>query len=91
MLFLKQLDIKAYVTGAVQPKLNQKNLKSIPIVLPSNEICLKFDKLIKPLFDTFRKKDDERKILANIRDNLLPKLISGQIRIKDAEKFLEEI
>jgi type I restriction enzyme S subunit len=43
------------------------------------------------LFDTFRKKEDERKIIANIRDTLLPKLISGQIRIKDAEKFVERI
>jgi type I restriction enzyme S subunit len=34
--------------------------------------------------------DDESHMLANIRDALLPKLVSGEVRVKDAEKFVEK-
>ncbi len=89
-LFLQQTNIAAFVTGAVQPKLNQNNLKAIPFVLPKEPVCTAFSELIQPLFTKVRANVDESVILASLRETLLPKLISGEMRVTDAEKFLEE-
>ena len=43
-----------------------------------------------PIFERMKTADLESKTLAELRDTLLPKLISGELRIPDAEKFLEE-
>ena len=88
-LFLQQTNVAAFVTGAVQPKLNQKNLKAIPFVLPTGPVCRAFSDLIQPLFSKLRANADENATLAPLRDALLPKLISGELRVSDAEKFIE--
>jgi len=43
-----------------------------------------------PIDDSVRVKTEETVVLTELRDTLLPKLISGELRIPDAEKFLEE-
>ena len=78
-LFFKQTNIKGFVTGAVQPKINQANLKSIPINIPTKNILSEFDVIIQPLFNLFIKNNNENQRLSEIRDSLLPKLISGEI------------
>ena len=88
-LFLKQVNIRPYVTGAVQPKLNQRNLKSIPFVKPPQNICTVFSNLTDALFARLRSNTDECVTLSRLRDTLLPKLISGELRVPDAERILE--
>ncbi len=88
-LALRNTNIRAFVTGAVQPKLNQRNLMAIPFVLPPEQISNLFTLLIRPLFGRLRTNSDESRTLAAIRDTLLPKLISGEIRVNDADKFVE--
>ena len=80
-LLLKHTNITAFVTGAVQPKLNQKNLNAIPIVVPSNPTCRAFSRLVSPLFARLRYNVNECSLLAALRDALLPKLISGEVRV----------
>ena len=81
-LLLKHVNIMAFVTGAVQPKLNQKNLKAIPIVFPGEPIHAGFSELIAALFAKVRVNSDESDTLAVHRDTLLPKLISGDLRVE---------
>lgn len=50
-----------------------------------------FSELIQPLFAKVRVNTDENVTLASLRDTLLPKLISGELRVPDTEKFLEEV
>lgn len=90
MLFIAAQNITAYVTGAVQLKLNQKNMNSIPFIKADDEINSKFAALIAPLYEQLRQNTEESRSLAQLRDTLLPKLISGELRIKDAEAFLAE-
>jgi len=59
----------------------KKNLKEIAEV---------FGKMVSGFQTAIKVKDEESSTLAAIRDALLPKLISGEIRLKDAERFLEE-
>ena len=76
-LLLKQVPIMAFVTGAVQPKLSQRNLKAVPIVFPGQMVCREFSRLIRPQFKKVRDNSDEGELLAVQRDVLLPQLMSG--------------
>ena len=80
-LLLQQLDIQAFVTGAVQPKLSQRNLKAVPIVYPGPSICRAFSNLIGPAFEKVRDNVDESKLLSHQCDELLLKLVSGEVRV----------
>ena len=86
LLHLKQSNIAAFVTGAVQPKLNQGNMNRIPFMLPSEEIGQAFAKAIEPLFAQIRANSDQSRILATLRDTLLPKLLSGELSVREAER-----
>jgi len=82
--------VAPYVTGAVQPKLSQGRMNTMPFLFAGEKVCLEFQRLIEPWFTTYRKRSGESRTLAALRDALLPKLISGEIRVKDAERFLKE-
>lgn len=89
-MILKNTNIKPFVTGAVQPKVSQLNLKSIPFVYAQDEINKYFSSWISSLFGLICKNTDESKDLIQIRDTLLPKLISGELRVTDVETFNED-
>ena len=77
MIFIQQTNISAYITGAVQLKLNQKNMNSIPFLKANNAINAFFAEYIESLYAKIRKNFDENKVLEATRDLLLPKLLSG--------------
>jgi restriction endonuclease S subunit len=81
LLHLKNSNIAAFVTGAVQPKLNQGNMNRIPFILPSREVSEAFAKTIEPLFAEIRANADQSNTLATLRDTLLPKLLSGELSV----------
>jgi type I restriction enzyme, S subunit len=83
MLFISTQNISAYVTGAVQLKLNQKNMNSIPFIKAHNEINSKFAEVIAPLFAQYRSRIEELRSLTDLRDTLLPKLLSGELSVAD--------
>ncbi len=91
LCFLQQTDVAPYVTGAVQPKLNQKNLKMIPFSATGFNTSAAFECVVKPLFQLLRRNSEENRALIQIRDILLPKLMSGEIRLRDAEKAVEAV
>ena len=53
-LFLANTNMAPIVTGAAQPKINQANLKSFPITIPTSEVIEKFNALIQPFFDQIK-------------------------------------
>lgn len=84
MLHLQNSNIAAFVTGAVQPKLNQGNMNRIVFILPSSEIGNAFAKIIEPLFAQIRANTEQSRTLATLRDTLLPKLLSGELSVVQA-------
>lgn len=82
-VLLKQMNVTSIVTGAVQPKINQANLKALDVLIPSADVIEQFNALIAPLFAKIRVNHDENLYLADTRDALLPKLISGELSIVD--------
>jgi type I restriction enzyme, S subunit len=72
--------VAPYVTGAVQPKLSQGRMNVMPFVFAGDAVCRAFGQAVKPWFAKLRAGADEAKSLALLRDALLPKLISGDVR-----------
>lgn len=84
-LFFSLTNIKSIVTGAVQQKVSQQNLKKVPAIIPRKEALNAFDELIQPIFAQIRNLRDENARLAELRDTLLPKLMSGELDVSNIE------
>jgi type I restriction enzyme S subunit len=83
-------EIRRNANSGVQVNLSTSGIKNTPTVYPGIEIMRKFGSLMIPIFERIFLSKRENKTLSELRDTLLPKLISGELRIPDAEKFLEE-
>jgi type I restriction enzyme S subunit len=82
LFYLILLISKKYLaTGTTMQGINNDNIKKIKILIPTNEILLKFNDLVKPIYEKIYKNDLEIQSLSQIRDSLLPKLMSGKIRV----------
>lgn len=88
-LILAQSNIQHLVTGAVQPKLSMGNLSALKFICPSPQIITAFCDQIGVFFEKIKSISNENAELESTRDYLLPRLISGDIRILDVEKFME--
>lgn len=78
-------------TDAAVPGLNRNNVYRLIAPVPPSEIVVQFDALATALRDRITANNDEARTLAQTRDLLLPKLISGEIQVKDAEKTVEAV
>ncbi len=65
--------------------------KTYQLVVPPEKIALRFGEIVKPFMATLKQHDEESYTLKAIRDTLLPKLLAGEIRVKDAEKYMEYV
>lgn len=90
-LCLSNENINPIITGAVQLKINKQNLESLVFITPTLDELKTFEDMVIPLFKQKRAIYSETKTLTTLRDNLLPKLISGEVRVKEAEKALVEV
>lgn len=84
-LLFSLTNVKGIVTGAVQPKISQQNLKSLPAIIPDVEILSKLNDIIQPMFAKILSLRHENDRLCAIRDSLLPKLMSGEIDVSDID------
>lgn len=84
-ILVKNTNMRSIVTGAVQPKINQANLKSVNIVIAQAIIIEKFNDLLTSVFNQYRSNAIENEKLKEMRDILLPKLMSGEIRVTDLQ------
>jgi len=69
------------VQGAVQEAITNANIKEIKIIIPPQNIILLFNEKVKPLISKIYRNKKENQKLAALRDLLLPKLMSGEIRV----------
>lgn len=83
--------MKELATGVAQPGLNQVQLGRLSFAMPDNPAVLKAaNYLLSNLIDACNTNAVESHTLAQTRDYLLPKLMSGEIAIRDAAKQIEE-
>lgn len=80
-LMFGHMDITGIVTGAAQPKISQGRLFKKKTILPTNDLILKFDSLIQPMYKSIRQLREANRNLAKQRDLLLPRLMSGKLEV----------
>ena len=78
-------------TGTVFGAINKKQFEALGFIEPSQDLIDAYESKTGPLDDEIRNNIEESRTLAQLRDTLLPKLISGKLRIADAEKFVESV
>jgi len=73
--------IESRAHGTTFEEVNKASFRNISIVVPSREVLRKFDELVHPLFRRAVENERSKRILSHLRDSLLPKLMSGKIRV----------
>lgn len=68
--------------GTVFGSINKNSIENLPVIIPSDNIICVFEKLINPVDSVIKKNYIENIHLSSLRDTLLPKLMSGEIRVK---------
>lgn len=83
--FRRIADGKATTMGHIQ----RRHLSDAKVVVPPNRLLRAINGQLAPIVELLWKREAESRSLAALRDTLLPKLISGELRLKDAEKIVE--
>lgn len=73
--------IEGMASGSTFKEISGAGMKSVPVVIPDNETIEKFNAFCTPIFQLQEVLEAENSRLADIRDSLLPKLMSGQLDI----------
>lgn len=84
-LLFSLTNIQSIITGAVQQKISQSNLKKVPVIIPSKSELNKFDSIIQPIFAQIRNLRAENNRLSNILNILIPRLLSGKLDVSKIE------
>lgn len=85
---LQRIDFAALNRGSTQPLLTQTDLKRQPVLLPDCSVLTEFSRIANAFYSRKDSSVSEICFLAAIRDTLLPKLISGELRVPDAERIV---
>lgn len=85
-LFLKLLEMRGYFNmmamGSAQQNISVEKVRTTEIVLPPLDLIKKFDLVAKPIFDSILNLTRKKEVLLNLKNLLLPKLISGELDVE---------
>jgi type I restriction enzyme S subunit len=87
---LRGIDFSQFVSGSANPYMPLKNFGHFKVILPNTKLLGEFQIRAGAFRQQVDAMNAESRTLAALRDALLPKLISGEIRVKEAERFLKE-
>lgn len=69
--------------GSAQPNINPSQIEAIEVLIPSDEVLAAYIKISEPIYNKVLCNNEEIQTLTQSRDTLLPKLMSGELRIKN--------
>jgi type I restriction enzyme, S subunit len=84
-------NLQAMAHGSVFYTITRQTFQAVSLAMPSPETLSAFEDQVSPFFQRIRANVVESRTLAQTRELLLPKLMSGEIRLKDAEKAVEDV
>lgn len=87
---LRMLDFKSFNAGSAVPSLNRNHIHGLPYLLPNRRCVELFESIAFPLQQRSREHAQQAQTLATLRDTLLPRLISGQLRLPEAQVAAED-
>lgn len=71
--------------GSAQPKFNKTDFKNTSLLLPPLDLLSRFHETVAPMFDAISQNQAENKRLSDLRDTLLPQLMSGELNVSDID------
>ncbi len=80
---LRRIDYSSMNRGSTQPLITQGDLKKVPVLLPDLSTLIAFEEFASTLMNQYEANLLQNKRLAELRDSLLPKLMSGEIDVSD--------
>jgi type I restriction enzyme S subunit len=80
--YLQNLDFNALgSTSSIVTAINSTMIKNLEVIIPDPKTLKQFDEAIQPIFSKIRDNSEQIQSLARSRDEFLPKLMSGQVRV----------
>lgn len=80
-LLLSRSDLNNMANGAAQQNISVGKVRNFAVMKPDDQTILKFKEKIQPIFEKIKRNSEETITLTSMRDSLLPKLISGEIKV----------
>lgn len=84
-------EIEARAGGTTFAEISKSAFRPIPVLVPSTELLEAFQAQAATLFDRLSQNVKQSNLLAKLRDLLLPRLLSGELRVPDAEREVEAL
>lgn len=72
-------------SGSTIVNLNKAQFGKIPVTIPSVATMKSFDEIVAPMFDAILSNQEENIKLAELRDSLLPRLMSGELDVSELD------
>ena len=79
---VKGLDLASMNVGSAVPSMTTEVLNNLPIDIPSNDVLEQFEETMDPLYKKMKSNHSQIRTLTSLRDTLLPKLMSGEVRVE---------
>ena len=83
--FVKSKDLASLNAGSAVPSMTTNILNAMQLYIPNEKTLEKFENIVSPMYSAMQENTKESKILANTRDALLPKLMSGELDVSDID------
>ena len=89
-IYLSNRDLASLNAGSAVPSMTTEILNNMKIALPTHAIMEDFNKRAKALYSSIKHNEQESRRLAELRDTLLPRLMSGEINVNDVQMAISE-
>jgi type I restriction enzyme S subunit len=86
LINVKITELCSHMTGGAQQHINKNNVEQLNIVLPSENVMAEYKEKTKSIYSQITNCCFESRRLAELRDTLLPKLMSGELKVNEIEK-----
>ena len=83
--FVKGIDLASLNAGSAVPSMTTAILDAIPLKLPDDATLEQFEQRVIPMYETIQSNRTQSVCLANLRDTLLPRLMTGEIDVENIE------
>ncbi len=83
--FVKSKDLASLNAGSAVPSMTTNILNAMQLYIPDEKTLEKFENIVSPMYSAMQENTKESKILANTRDALLPKLMSGELDVSNID------
>lgn len=87
---LKRINFESLNRGSTQPLITQTDLKNVELIIPKQEVLGSWHNVVSSLFAKIYNNNSQIQTLSRLRDALLPKLMKGEIRVKDTDNRTKE-